>query len=730
MGMHVLTAYGARRTAICVVVAIGLIAAGCGKKEEPAAEAEPKAEPAVEAPAEAAKPAEPAAAPEPKPAADGPISLAQSVTLDNVLYAEGVNATLVGDGEMTLKLTVTNQRKQTLRIKLRDVLAFHPDPEYPVLHISVKKIDKKERTLTVKAGATESIVFEQVTMVRHQRQGEFGGPPPPPQPEPVAIGPDRQPLPPDQVKKKKKKKKKVPGVLDELARGQRFHGFASVPTPKKPKRSGGGPGGVPGEFAPPPGGDGGGGQGDPRTGLIKEYTELRKAYWDPRLADLRSRANNAVQLAGLLREILDTPMPEKKGGKRGKKSKKKRKPGTLATNGYLAAEASMRLIRAVMATYPRGLAWMDDKGAQDQLNRAAFETSWKLVSDRDLRWALDKQWQRQRQRKIQQHVTGRIASLTDVKLRPLSRTVGPDRFVHMMIRCRQLQQVHAIVFGKESSDLTSFKSEVDRYFPDCYMRWAREAMKKRQYTTVASVGQQALRLMGAVEAKDRLTKMVATAQQEHVAKKLYDDGVARARAGRYNDALGLLEQAIAKGRTDHLEKAKDEHAKVLEQAEKVAEKIYSQARAKQLAWYPMAAYQLYGRVVSDLPKTRAARRARGNMKYLKERFLDKAKALLKKAEAALEEEEFDDVRKNLRELSVLGKDLPERERISTMKKELKERIGTLARKLQSRARRAELLKDYKTAIKWYKRILAMDPHGSYSLQAEQKIQYLKAKLNN
>jgi tetratricopeptide (TPR) repeat protein len=144
----------------------------------------------------------------------------------------------------------------------------------------------------------------------------------------------------------------------------------------------------------------------------------------------------------------------------------------------------------------------------------------------------------------------------------------------------------------------------------------------------------------------------------------------------------------------------------------------------------MAAYQLYARVVKELPKTRTAARARGNMKYLKESFLDKAKALLKKAEAAFEEEEFEQVRKSLRELSVLGKDLPERNRIAALNREMKERIGKLARKLQSRARRAELLKNYKEALKWYKRILAMDPHGDYSLQAQQKIQSLEAKIRD
>ena len=734
-----LTGWWTGRVWVCVLMTVGMASVGCGKKSEEKKE---------EAPAEAA-PAE-APAPEPKAGEKAPAAKAAGegtgagplpVDLENVLHAEGVKATLTGNGEMTLKLTVTNQREQTLRIKLHGVLVVHPDPQYFVLQATVKAPKKKKKekgagglVLAVKPKGTESFVFEDVKVVRPDPRGGPGGMHGMPQPmDPAQFGPDGQPLPPGQAKKKKVA---IPGVLDELAPSQQFFGCARVPKAKKKKRrSGGGPGGVPMEFGPG-GGMPGGQERDPQKQMIKEYVELRKRDWDSRIGDLRARirAHDAVRLAALLREILDTPVEAAKDGqdeddddKPAKKGKKK--SSTLADNGYLAAEARLRLVRAATASYPRGLTWAEDKGAENRLNRSALTTSWKLVTDGDLGWALDRRWQRRQASHIQQLLSQKIASLTDAKLREMSRAVGPDRFVHMMVRCRQLQQIHAVVVGKDEPSLVAFSDELDRYFPDCFLRWARTAMREGQYGAVAALGRQGAALMASAEGKVRITKTVATAQKEQQAKALYDGAVAKVKANRHNDALGGLEKVIAMGQTDHLAKAKDTYRDVMDQAEKVAEKTYNRAREKQLKWYPKEAHALYKRVWQELPKTRTAQRAKANMKYLEENFLNKAKALLKKAEAALAEEEFENLRKYLRELSVLGKDLPEREQIPALQKQMKERITSLARKLLSKARQAELLKRYSQAIKWYKRVLAMDPHGEYSLRAQQKIDYLKGQVN-
>jgi len=720
------TAWRIQGVGVCVLSSLVWMGVGCGKKAEPEGEAKTEAKAPAEPDAAEPKPgkAEAPAEPDVEPAS----GLSLPVTMENVLYADGVKASLQGQGKMTLELSVTNLGERALRIRLQDALVIHPDPQYPLLRVSPpvpegkkKKKKKAKPTVTVKPKAAETVEFEDVEMVRVVRPQDQM----PPQPEMQRPQFDAQgnPLPPGQ-RQKKKKKAKVRGVLDELRSGQPFFGFAPVPKVKK-KKSRRGRGTVPGEFGPPGSGEM---SQDPAKRMIEEYAKLRDGEWKARLADLRT--TDPVRLAGVLREILDAPAEVEKPGAEParKKRKKKKEPRKLGDNPYLAVEARLRLVLAVMNAYPRGVAWIDDTRGLGALNAAQFGASWKLLTDEALDWALDKRWRRQQKRRIEQHVSGQLTSLTGVDLRKLSRTGPPTKFAELMDRCRRAQQAHSIVFGREAPALKDVKTEVNRYFPDCYERWAWREMKATRYGAVASLGAQSLGFITDVEGRKRISKTVANAGTEQKAKQLYEQAVAKAKSGDQNGALGTLEQAEKVGQTEYLARIKAKHTEVMDQSEKLAEDVFGEARKQQLAWHPVKAHQLYQEVVSKYPKTRTARRARGNMKYLREKFIDKAKALLAQAEKALKEEEFAKVRKHLHDLSVLGKDLPEVQQIEDLQKKMKEQIAKLSRQLRSKARRAELLHKYAEALKWYRRILKMDPHGEYSLQAQQKIQQLEAKV--
>lgn len=701
---------------VCALSGVLALTGGCGKKSPPESKTESAPEAPAAAPAEKAD--EPAAQPEDQPeeADTGPARLA--VTMENVLYADGVQASLTGAGNMTLTLTVKNLREDALRIKLHDALVIHPDPRYQLLRVSVKDLQRgkkketekeKKTPLAVKAGETQSVSFKKVAVVRRETSPDQAGH--------MANQGMHDPAVTPGVGKPKPR-----GELQTLTPGQVFFGFAAIPKfkPKKRARQEG-DGAAPGQPVS---------KEELAKQAVSEYVALRNQEWLPQAGALggAARANDATALADHLGKLLKKKATIKIKVRMHGTGKEEERVVKLEDNPYILIEARLRLIRAAMACYPAGLRWMDDEGGQNDFNKVSLSQTWRLVSERELTWALEKRWQRQRARYIQRVVNEKIEALTSADARATLVRLPLQELLHILIRRRQLEQIGQIVSDVDIVPLEGLQKELDRRVSDKFSQWARDGMKQGSYAKVAQLGRQAQGLMADAAAKKRIGTVVAIAGTQAKAKSLYAQALAAAGRERFDQALKLLEDVRKLGETDHLEKAEKKHEELLAQAEALAVQLYEKARQQQLDRNPYTAAKLYGRIAKELSRTQAAKRARDQKKYLEEKFINRAAALLAKANAALGEDDFETVRQSLRTLGVLGKDLPQQKSIPGLNARMDDRIEKLAKQLQSMANRAELLKRHDEALKWWRRILKMKPPAKYSLKAQQRIQVLEEKL--